>query len=204
MSLLKKLGSMKPPGPGGKASEASKTDSPAPAPKALGNSASESKRKSMQPNEAGSSTKAAKYSLADFQVERTLGTGSFGRVHLVKSKSQATSKKYYALKVLKKSEIVRMKQVEHTINEKNILEKLDHPFLISMLGTFQDCANIYIIMEFVAGGELFSYLRRCGVSLSQNSNHSIRDSPIMSPGFMLRKCIWPLNTCTKRISFIGT
>jgi serine/threonine protein kinase len=56
-----------------------------------------------------------------------------------------------------------MKQVEHTINEKNILDMLDHPFLISMLGTFQDTANIYIAMEYVSGGELFSYLRRCGV-----------------------------------------
>lgn len=101
-----------------------------------------------------------KYSLADFSVERTLGTGSFGRVHLVKSKAK---NKFYAMKVLKKSEIVRMKQVEHTINEKNILEQLEHPFLISMLGTFQDFANIYIVMEFVSGGELFSYLRRCGV-----------------------------------------
>ncbi|KAJ3205521.1 camp-dependent protein kinase catalytic subunit [Clydaea vesicula] len=100
-----------------------------------------------------------KYSLTDFNVDRTLGTGSFGRVHLVRLKSAS---KYYAMKVLKKSEVVRMKQVEHTINEKNILEQLEFPFLISTLSTFQDCANIYFVMEFVSGGELFSYLRRCG------------------------------------------
>ncbi|KNC98853.1 AGC/PKA protein kinase [Spizellomyces punctatus DAOM BR117] len=100
-----------------------------------------------------------KFSLQDFQLDRTLGTGSFGRVHLVRLKSTG---KYYAMKVLKKAEIVKMKQVEHTINEKNILEQIDFPFLVSMLGTFQDCANLYFVMEYVQGGELFSYLRRCG------------------------------------------
>jgi len=100
-----------------------------------------------------------KYGLPDFIIDRTLGTGSFGRVHLVRYKNDG---KYYAMKVLKKAEIVKMKQVEHTVNEKNILEQLDHPFLVEMLGTFQDANNLYFVMEYVQGGELFSYLRRCG------------------------------------------
>ncbi|KAL2912746.1 cAMP-dependent protein kinase catalytic subunit [Polyrhizophydium stewartii] len=65
------------------------------------------------------------------------------------------------MKVLRKNEIVKMRQVEHTINEKHILELLDFPFLVSMLGTFQDSANVYFILEYIQGGELFSYLRRC-------------------------------------------
>ncbi|KAJ3216283.1 camp-dependent protein kinase catalytic subunit [Dinochytrium kinnereticum] len=100
-----------------------------------------------------------KFHLPDFHIDRTLGTGSFGRVHLVRLKQ---NNRFYAMKVLKKSEVVRMKQVEHTVNEKNILERLRHPFLVSMLGTFQDSANIYFVLEYVQGGELFSYLRRCG------------------------------------------
>ncbi|KAJ3026221.1 camp-dependent protein kinase catalytic subunit, partial [Rhizophlyctis rosea] len=100
-----------------------------------------------------------KFQLTDFALDRTLGTGSFGRVHLVRLKSTGS---YYAMKVLKKSEIVRMKQVEHTVNEKAILEVLDFPFLVNMLGTFQDSQNVYFVMEYVQGGELFSYLRRCG------------------------------------------
>ena len=106
--------------------------------------------------------KKTKILFSDLSIDRTLGTGSFGRVHLVKQK---TGGKFMAMKVLKKAEIVRMKQVEHTVNEKAILEQLDHPFLISMYGTMQDCSNIYFVMEFVQGGELFSYLRRCGVGL---------------------------------------
>lgn len=66
---------------------------------------------------------------------------------------------------MKKSEIVRLKQVEHTINEKNILDEIDHPFVVNMLGSFQDCNNLFFVLEFVSGGELFTILRRAQVSL---------------------------------------
>ncbi|KAJ1557075.1 camp-dependent protein kinase catalytic subunit [Nowakowskiella sp. JEL0078] len=100
-----------------------------------------------------------KYSLNDFNINRTLGTGSFGRVHSVQLKSNG---KYYAMKVLKKSEIVKMRQVEHTVNERAILEQLEFPYMVHLLATFQDCSNLYFVLEYVQGGELFSYLRRCG------------------------------------------
>ncbi|KAH7039287.1 kinase-like domain-containing protein, partial [Linnemannia elongata] len=76
-----------------------------------------------------------KFNLDDFRIHRTLGTGSFGRVHLVQSRFNS---RFYAMKVLKKTEVVRLKQVEHTNNEKMILERVEHPFLINMWGTFQD------------------------------------------------------------------
>jgi protein kinase A len=91
---------------------------------------------------------------------RTLGTGSFGRVHLVQSRVNA---RYYAIKVLKKSEVLRLKQVEHSNNEKHILEAVAHPFLINLWGTFQDNVNLYMVMDYVPGGELFSVLRRSQV-----------------------------------------
>ncbi|KAI8085001.1 camp-dependent protein kinase 2 [Halteromyces radiatus] len=98
-----------------------------------------------------------KLKLADFHILRTLGTGSFGRVHLVQSRVNV---RYYAIKVLKKTEVVRLKQVEHTNNEKHILESVAHPFLVNMWGTFQDSINLYMVMDYVPGGELFSILRR--------------------------------------------
>ncbi|KAI0221397.1 cAMP-dependent protein kinase catalytic subunit [Massospora cicadina] len=93
----------------------------------------------------------------EFDIMRTLGTGSFGRVHLVRRKTNGC---FYAMKVLKKSEVVRLKQVEHVHNEKNVLKKCNHPFLVSMLGSITDSVNLYVFMEYVAGGELFSYLRK--------------------------------------------
>ncbi|KAI0386255.1 Pkinase-domain-containing protein [Hypomontagnella monticulosa] len=100
-----------------------------------------------------------KYSLTDFDLLRTLGTGSFGRVHLVQSKH---NQRFYAIKVLKKAQVVKMKQVEHTNDERRMLGEVKHPFLITLWGTFQDPRNLYMVMDFVEGGELFSLLRKSG------------------------------------------
>lgn len=102
-----------------------------------------------------------KYTLSDFALQRTLGTGSFGRVHLVQSKH---NQRFYAVKVLKKQQVVKMKQVEHTNDERRMLQRCKHPFLITLWGTFQDAKNLYMVMDFIEGGELFSLLRKSQVS----------------------------------------
>jgi len=102
-----------------------------------------------------------KYTLSDFKIERTLGTGSFGRVHLVQSKH---NQRYYAIKVLKKAQVVKMKQIEHTNDERKMLQRVKHPFLITLWGTFQDSKNLYMVMDFIEGGELFSLLRKSQVN----------------------------------------
>uniref|UniRef100_A0A0N5AT60 cAMP-dependent protein kinase catalytic subunit n=1 Tax=Syphacia muris TaxID=451379 RepID=A0A0N5AT60_9BILA len=98
-------------------------------------------------------------SLEDFDRIKTLGTGSFGRVMLVKHKS---SGQYYAMKILDKQKVVRLKQVEHTLNEKRILQAIDFPFLVNMQYSFKDNSNLYMVLEFISGGEMFSHLRRIG------------------------------------------
>ncbi|KAL6241367.1 cAMP-dependent protein kinase catalytic subunit [Rhinocladiella similis] len=98
-----------------------------------------------------------KYTLTDFEMKRTLGTGSFGRVHLVQSKHNT---RFYAIKVLKKAQVVKMKQIEHTNDERKMLSRVKHPFLITLWGTFQDSKNLYMVMDFIEGGELFSLLRK--------------------------------------------
>ncbi|KAF7261268.1 hypothetical protein EG68_01182 [Paragonimus skrjabini miyazakii] len=98
-------------------------------------------------------------SLNQFDRIKTLGTGSFGRVMLVKHK---TNRKYYAMKILEKQKVVKLKQVEHTLNEKNILQAINFPFLVSMEYSFKDNTNLYMVLDFVSGGEMFSYLRRVG------------------------------------------
>ncbi|WVQ80841.1 hypothetical protein IAT38_002948 [Cryptococcus sp. DSM 104549] len=100
---------------------------------------------------------AGRYALADFHIERTLGTGSFGRVHLVRSRHNG---RFYAVKVLNKEKVIKMKQVEHTNSEREMLVRVRHPFLVNLWGTFQDVNNLYMVMDFVAGGELFSLLRK--------------------------------------------
>lgn len=102
-------------------------------------------------------TTKGKYSLNDFQILRTLGTGSFGRVHLTRSIHNG---RFYAMKVLKKERVVNMKQVEHTNDERRMLKLAQHPFIIRMWGTFHDCHNLFMIMDYIEGGELFSLLRK--------------------------------------------
>ena len=67
--------------------------------------------------------------LNEFELLDTLGTGTFGRVRLCRHTKQD---KYFALKILKKNEIIRLKQVEHIISEKHILGKVDHPFIVKL------------------------------------------------------------------------
>eukprot|EP00759_Apiculatamorpha_spiralis_P012845 PhF_6_TR19704/c0_g1_i1/m.28770 len=99
------------------------------------------------------------WKLTDLEMRETLGTGSFGRVRLCRHKS---SGEYYAIKCLKKREIIKMKQVAHIIAEKNILAQISHPFIVNMVCTFQDEKRVYIMLEFVIGGEMFTHLRSAG------------------------------------------
>lgn len=118
---------------------------------------------SPTPSQASSTSRktSSRYNLSDFTFIRTLGTGSFGRVHLVRSQHNQRS---YAVKVLNKERVVKMKQVEHTNSEREMLERVRHPFLVNLWGTFKDSKNLYMVMDFVAGGELFSLLRKSQVS----------------------------------------
>ncbi|KAF9544744.1 hypothetical protein EC957_011750 [Mortierella hygrophila] len=86
-------------------------------------------------------------------------TGTFGRVYLTKFRQNQT---FYAMKVLKKSEVVRLKQVEHINSEKQILAQVHYPFIVNLFTTFQDDRHLYMLLEYVIGGELFSHLRKAG------------------------------------------
>lgn len=95
--------------------------------------------------------------LADLDILTTVGTGTFGRVVLVKQKQTL---KYYALKIMSIAEVLRLKQVEHVRNEKEILSKVKHPFIIELVWTKHDNRFLYMLLDWICGGELFSYLRR--------------------------------------------
>ncbi|XP_075527553.1 protein kinase, cAMP-dependent, catalytic subunit 1 isoform X2 [Dermacentor variabilis] len=97
--------------------------------------------------------------LEDFDRIKTLGTGSFGRVMLVQHKQH---KDYYAMKILDKQKVVKLKQVEHTLNEKRILQAVEFPFLVKLAYHFKDNSNLYMVLEYVLGGEMFSHLRKSG------------------------------------------
>eukprot|EP00052_Salpingoeca_macrocollata_P001199 m.24356 g.24356 ORF g.24356 m.24356 type:complete len:384 (+) comp11186_c0_seq1:97-1248(+) len=96
--------------------------------------------------------------LMDFNVDRTLGTGSFGRVLLVEQKSQAGQ--FRACKIISKERVIKTRQVEHTTNEKNILFCLNCKYVVKLYDYFVDTRNLYFVLEFVNGGEMFTHIQK--------------------------------------------
>lgn len=97
-----------------------------------------------------------RYRLEQFETIRTIGIGSCARVKLAKF---IPTNELVVLKTMKKARIIRKRQVEHVKNERKILSELRSPFIIRMYGTFQDKQRIYLVEEFIQGGELYSYLK---------------------------------------------
>jgi len=86
-----------------------------------------------------------------------VGKGSFGKVMQVKMKKNG---KIFAMKMLSKQHIVENNEIEHTMSERTILEKIHHPFLVNLNYSFQTEDKLFFILDFVNGGELFYHLQR--------------------------------------------
>ena len=101
-------------------------------------------------------------------------SGKFSRVLLCQHES---SKDYVALKLMVLEDIVRYKQVTHVENEKKILNRIKHPFIVKMISCSIDTRFLYFVLPFIQGGELFSHLRALGkfrkASLITRKNHLI-------------------------------
>jgi len=108
----------------------------------------------------------------DFQIIRPLGRGAFGSVKEVKyirepipdylqSNDSVLKSHRVALKIINKKSAHKMKQEDHVVNEKRILQSLNFPFIIRFYCSFKDNANLYIGLELIEGGELFRHLRDC-------------------------------------------
>ena len=97
--------------------------------------------------------------LDDFALLAVIGKGSFGKVMQVRKKD---NNKIYAMKVLRKDAIIARKQVAHTRSEKAILQKIDHPFIVNLHFAFQTDKKLYMILDYVNGGELFFHLKKEG------------------------------------------
>lgn len=103
--------------------------------------------------------------LKDLKMVRTLGEGAIGRVFLVsfQNVSQVRIKKLYAMKVMSKAKILKNRQKTHIYNEKAVMLSLYSPFFVKLYSTFQDRRFLYMIMEYIPGGELLFYMKREGI-----------------------------------------
>lgn len=67
----------------------------------------------------------------------------------------------YALKILKKTEVIKLKQIDHVRHERAVLADVaGHPFITNLQASFSDRERLYLVLDYVPGGEIFSYLRK--------------------------------------------
>lgn len=103
---------------------------------------------------------ALQIGLDQFDFVKIIGTGTFGRVALAKYKQDGS---FCAVKILEKDFVVKSKQVEHTLSEKQILLGCQNQFVVRLMASFKDNANLFMVLEYVPGGELFYHLRTAKV-----------------------------------------
>ncbi|XP_050612621.1 ribosomal protein S6 kinase beta-2 isoform X4 [Macaca thibetana thibetana] len=105
-----------------------------------------------------------------FELLRVLGKGGYGKVFQVRKVQGTNLGKIYAMKVLRKAKIVRnAKDTAHTRAERNILESVKHPFIVELAYAFQTGGKLYLILECLSGGELFTHLEREGIFLEDTA-----------------------------------
>jgi len=101
--------------------------------------------------------KRAKLGVEDFDPLKVIGKGAFGEVRLVQ---KIDNGHIYAMKVLRKSEMVEKEQVAHVRAERDVLVEVDHTWVVKMFYSFQDAENLYLVMEFLPGGDVMTLLMK--------------------------------------------
>lgn len=96
---------------------------------------------------------------SQFELLKVLGEGSFGKVFLVRKVTGADAGTLYAMKVLKKATL-KVRDRERTKMERNILVEMGHPFIVKLHYAFQTAGKLYLILDFLRGGDLFSRLSK--------------------------------------------
>ncbi|KAL0489772.1 glucocorticoid-regulated kinase [Acrasis kona] len=97
-----------------------------------------------------------KVTLEDFDLLKLVGRGNFAKVMQVRKKDTG---KIYAIKILNKKKLEESEQLEHIKTERTVLQYVEHPFLVRLDYAFQTQEKLYMVMDFINGGELFFHLK---------------------------------------------
>jgi len=165
--------------------------------------------------------------LDDFDLLHVIGRGSYGKVMCVKRKVTGG---VYALKVLKKSQVLKGKSVKYVWAERSAMTKVDHPFLTSMRWAFQTEHKLYMVLDYQSGGELFFHLHNAAMfsevretqpyqrlyvvsflTLDRTHDHltflrliALSDNDRTWLVSTVPRWFWRSNTCTTMGSYTGT
>ncbi|EFX02821.1 serine/threonine-protein kinase-like protein [Grosmannia clavigera kw1407] len=95
--------------------------------------------------------------LNHFRLLRVVGRGAFGKVRIVERKDTGLS---FALKYIRKDEVVRSESVRNIIRERRMLEHVNHPFICNLRYSFQDIEYMYLVVDLMSGGDLRFHISR--------------------------------------------
>ncbi|KAI0485191.1 kinase-like domain-containing protein [Xylariaceae sp. FL0804] len=115
------------------------------------------------------------YGPDDFQILRLIGKGTFGQVYQVRKKD---TNRIYAMKVLSKKVIVQKKEVAHTVGERNILVRTamsESPFIVGLKFSFQTQNDLFLVTDYMSGGELFWHLQKEGRFIEKRAKFYIAE-----------------------------
>eukprot|EP01133_Synstelium_polycarpum_P014082 gene14082-16599_t len=113
------------------------------------------------------------HSISDFEIIKPISRGAFGRVYLALKKKTGD---LYAIKVLKKLDTIRKNMVDHVIVERNILATVQNPFVVKLFYAFQSTDKLYLVMEYLIGGDCASLLRALGCFEEHMARHYIAET----------------------------
>ncbi len=111
-------------------------------------------------------------SIRDFLPLKIIGKGAFGEVRLVKSKKKG---EILAMKKMKKSEMVAKHQVQHIKAEKDVLAMAQNPWIVELRYSFQDEKFLYLVMEYLPGGDLMTLLIKKEILSEEDSRFYIAE-----------------------------
>jgi len=148
--------------------------------------------------------------IEDYDLLKVIGKGSFGKVMQVRKKDTL---RIYAMKIIRKANIIERDEVEHTIAERNVLAKINHPFIVNLKLSFQTSEKLYLVLAFVNGGEVRKALKRrmfyvlsfkqvlfCSCSSISKMMVSLTST---GPSFTLPSSCWLWNISTNSTLSIG-
>ncbi|KAL4094815.1 hypothetical protein PRIC1_010468 [Phytophthora ramorum] len=118
------------------------------------------KRSPVASSGSGSGNDKRQISDKDFELMKVVGQGGFGKVFLCRKVTPPRQGECYAMKVLKKQQVVSSGLVNTTMAERKILTEISHPFVVKLHYAFQSESKLYLVMDYLSGGSLATHLRR--------------------------------------------
>jgi len=102
----------------------------------------------------------ARVGISDFEIVNLIARGAYGAAFLAKKKATGD---VFCIKRLRKQDTISKNQQQHVNTEKNILTSTSNPFIVKMYYSFTSRIDLYLVMEFVPGGDMFSRLNQLGI-----------------------------------------